>query len=316
MRVEKACLLCLLVLAIGAGAQERSDPAIADTSVQDAASIADEYRRNRLSFHRERAELLEPLPAPELELARKQEQLRGLRDERRALMSLAAEAPEDLAGLRAAARGVETATFLALQPFVALTARAFGPPDENPDSAGIPGLHRSAVSHYLSFLLPVTLLLILLGLRRFHRDLYSRHRKHLQMLVLSLAVLLPLSSFAQEEPAAARGSGPARQTELTEMLRTADEVLGLTRVQRYIRWLSSARSAGRRLRISDVDLSAAPFTYFNSVVGGSGEFYMTLAALHYADGNTDAALRQMLALADPSTRYASQKGTDSLSSAR
>jgi hypothetical protein len=46
--------------------------------------------------------------------------------------------------------------------------------------------------------------------------------------------------------------------------------------------------------------------YFDSVVGGSGEFHMTLAALHFADGNTDAALRQMSALADPRTRYATR----------
>ncbi|MEM9760267.1 MAG: hypothetical protein AAF933_13590 [Pseudomonadota bacterium] len=306
MRVRKARLLCLLALACGAGAQESSNAVTAGASAQDAPSVAEDYRRHRLSFHRERAQLLEPLPDFELEMARKQQELRALRDDRRELMQLTVDAPEDLAGLRAATRGVETATFFALQPLVALTARAFSSPSEDPASSATPGMRSETVSRYLSFLLPATLVLILFGLRRFHRELYGRHRKHLQMFVLSVAVLLPLSSFAQEAPTAAPSSGATQQAEIHEMLRTADEVLSLTRVQRYIRWLSSARAAGRRLRISDVDLSATPFTYFDSVVGGSGEFYMTLAALHLADGNRNAALRQMLALADPGTRYASR----------
>ena len=306
MHVQRAFLLCLLALATAAGAQLAGAEAITGAVSQDSNSIADEYQRNRLSFQQQKAELLEELPTLEGERARKEEQLRALREDRAELTRLTLETPEDLAGLRAATRGVESATFLALQPFVALTARAFQSPDAGPEANSIPWVSGDTVSRYLSFLLPITILLLFWCLRRFEPELYDRHRKHLQMFVLSVVLLLPLSSFAQDDPGAQERTGEALEPGLTEMLRTADEVLGLTRVQRYIQWFSSTRSAGRRLRISDVDLSATPFVYFDSVVGGSGEFYMTLAALHFADGNTEAARRQMLALADPGTRYASQ----------
>jgi len=265
------------------------------------------YSRNRADFQIKRAGLTTELERLDEAIRDRESTVAALRESRADLYRLVNDGEaESLPRLRAAAGDMDAIAFRLLQPLVVLFADP--PPLGNRHDSGNdrPSISAATVSSYISFLLPVTLLLAFFGAARYYRALYDRHLQHRRLVIFCLILLLPLSSLAQDGTSAGTEEAADEVPPLAEMLREADQVLTLTRVQRYIRRLSAPDAMGRRIRISDVDLSATPFTWFDSVVGGSGEYYATLAALHLANDDESAATEALRPLAIPETRYATR----------
>lgn len=314
MRTSATCLILALALHVAPLSARLDETALdrepAELTARESA-ISSDYARNRALFQTQRAELAKAPERLDEAIRNREAALRALREEKARLAERVAESSRDrLGGLRSLTRSVENATILLLQPFPVIGARLW---NDSGDDATLSLETRSDsddISLYLSILLPASLGLALVLASRVFPGFFNRHRRNLLFSVLLLMLILPLSSFAQErDPQSAKTSQealPSTEPSIEEILRQADEVLGLSRIQRYIRLLTSPAAEGKRIRISGVDLSATPFTYFTSVVVGTGEYRATLAALHLAEGDRDAAVRELRALSYPDMRYATR----------
>lgn len=315
--------LCLLLSASIASAQE-------NLSLGETVSAS--YKNNRAAFHQQRNSRANEVHRLDKEITAQRELLNALSRERETLQQLPVKQQGKLEQLRSLSGFLESRVFGVLHPMSALgnhsesAAKSLLGPAETSDarhlndrgqsgllaylanvvSSIIPGQQNS--HNFTSFLLPVFIILGVLSIRKRHRDFYDKHKQVLQRGALVLVVLFPLSSFAQPNPAIPKSDAQIGRAseELATLFGKADAVLGLSLVQRYINELSAGKSAGRRIRITGIELPDSPLTLFKSVVVGSGEYYSTLAALHNADKNTAAAFQALEPLALAETRFASQ----------
>ncbi|RLA45243.1 MAG: hypothetical protein DRR42_19600 [Gammaproteobacteria bacterium] len=158
---------------------------------------------------------------------------------------------------------------------------------------GVAGDMAAILQFFMSVLMVITFVLTILFLRKVHSEFYQKYRGLIFKLGIIMILILPVSSFAEEN----------EDPSLDSLLKSAHFLLNKTLVQRYILDLEPLAEKSQRYRIDSLGISGKTLPAFDSFVTGTAEYYMTMANLYEMDGQTEAVLEQLSHLAEEKLRF-------------